>query len=134
MPANNTNKHDELIYKDECYQIYGLLFKLQNELGTNFQEKHYQRAFEDLLKAENIPYKREVSLEINYGEKFLGKFSVDFIVWNKIVLEFKTVPSLNQEYLKQTLRYLETLDLKLGLIVNFRERPLKPMRVINSKV
>lgn len=87
-----------------------------------------------LLKAENIPYKREVSLEINYGEKFLGKFSVDFIVWNKIVLEFKTVSSLNQEHLKQILRYLEALDLKLGLIVNFRERPLKPMRVINSKV
>ena len=61
---------------------------------------------------------------------------MNVIKFTAYYLNYKTntVPLLNQEHLKQTLRYLEALDLKLGLIVNFRERPLKPMRVINSKV
>jgi GxxExxY protein len=133
-PANNTNTMTEIIYKEECKKIYGLLFKIQNDLGTNFQEKHYQRAFERLLSENKIPYKKEFLIKVAYNNELLGKFFVDFVVWDKIIIEFKTTNALNRDHLKQILRYLETANMKLGLIINFRQRPLKPMRVLNSKV
>lgn len=123
----------EIVYKEECRQIYKLLFELQNELGTNFQEKHYQRGFEAKLIKENYEYKKEAPLRINYEGKLLGKFFLDFVVFDKIIIEFKTTERLTNEHLKQMLRYLEASNMKLGLVVNFRKRPLRPMRVLNSK-
>jgi GxxExxY protein len=121
-----------IVYEQECSKIYGLLFKIQNELGTSFQEKHYQRAFENILIKNNIPYKREISLEVKCEGKLLGKFFADFIIYDKILLEFKCTPNITQDHIKQVLRYLQSLNLKLGLIVNFRNYPLKPIRVLNS--
>lgn len=122
----------EIIYKDECKQIYKLLFEVQNELGTNFQEKHYQRAFEAKLIKNNFLYKKGFPIQITYQGKLLGKFFLDFVVFDKIIIEFKTTDRLTNEHLKQMLRYLQATNLKLGLVVNFRKRPLKPMRVLNS--
>jgi len=124
----------EIIYKDECKEIYGLLFKIQNELGTNFQEKHYQKAFESLLIQNSISYKKEVPISVEYGQKIIGNFAADFVVKDKILLEFKCAPRVTDDHIKQVLRYIQALNLKLGLIVNFRVRPLKPLRVLNSKI
>lgn len=131
-PANFTNMA-EIIYKEDCREIYGLLFKVQNDLGTNFQEKHYQKAFEGLLIKNNIPYKREVLVVVKYENKLLGNFFADFVIRDKIILEFKCLPRITQDHLKQVLRYIQAINLKLGLIVNFRNYPLKPMRVLNSQ-
>jgi GxxExxY protein len=124
----------EIIYKEECKEIYGLLFKAQNELGTNFQEKHYQKIFESLLIKNNISYKKESPIRVEYEDKLIGSFFADFIIMDKILLEFKCVPRITQDYIKQTLRYIQALNLKLGLIVNFRNYPLKPIRVLNSRI
>ncbi|MFQ6049459.1 MAG: GxxExxY protein [Candidatus Paceibacterales bacterium] len=115
----------EIIYKEECKEIYGLLFKTQNELGTNFQEKHYQRVFENLLIKNNIPYRKEAPIKVKYEDKLIGSFFADFIVMDKILLEFKCVPSVTQNHIKQVLRYIQAVNLKLGLIVNFRVYPLR---------
>ena len=123
-----------IIYKEDCKEIYGLLFKVQNGLGTNFQEKHYQRAFEELLIKNNIPYKKESPIKVKYEQKTIGNFLADFIIKDKILLEFKCVPRITNDHLKQVLRYIQSLNLKLGLIINFRIYPLKPLRVLNSKI
>ena len=123
-----------IIYKEDCKEIYGLLFKVQNDLGTNFQEKHYQKAFEGLLIKNNIPYKKEAPIKVEYEQKIIGNFLTDFVIKDKILLEFKCVPRITDDHLKQVLRYIQALDLKLGLIINFRIHPLKPLRVLNSKI
>ena len=84
----------KIIYKEECKEIYGLLFKIQNELGTSFQEKHYQRAFEATLIKLQIPYQKEAPIEVSYDEKLLGRFFVDFVIRGKIIIEFKTTNSV----------------------------------------
>lgn len=123
----------EIIYKEDCKEIYGLLFKVQNDLGTNFQEKHYQKAFEGLLVKNNIAYKKEAPIKVSYENKLLGNFSADFIVKDKILLEFKCAPRLSQDHIKQVLRYIQAINLRMGLIVNFRNYPLRPVRVLNSQ-
>jgi len=126
-----TNNMVNLIHKELSYQITGILFEVQNELGTKFQEKYYQKAVAQLLKKNRIPFTTETPVNIKFEDVLLGTLKADMIVDNKILLEFKTVDRLNIDHKQQTLRYLDGLNLKLGLLVNFRVRPLQIWRIIN---
>lgn len=55
------------------------------------------------------------------------------LIANKILIEFKATNCLTQDHKKQTIRYLDALDLKLGLLVNFRVRPIQIWRVVKSR-
>ncbi|PIP18119.1 MAG: GxxExxY protein [Parcubacteria group bacterium CG_4_10_14_0_8_um_filter_35_7] len=124
----------ELIYPKDCYELYGIFFEIQNDLGTKFQEKYYSRGIESKFIQHKIFHQKEVPIKVYYQGKLLGKFKADFIVKNKIILEIKATNCITQEHVKQMIRYLEATGLKLGLIVNFRVRPLEIKRVVNSKV
>lgn len=118
---------------DLCYKIRGLLFKVQNDLGTKFQEKHYSKGLCALLDNDRIKYKTEVPFTLSYNGIELGKFRADIVVENKILLELKTADYLTSDHIKQTIRYLEALNLPIGYVVNFRIRPIQIKRLINSK-
>jgi len=40
MTTNITNK-EKMIYPELSYILMGILFEIQNKLGTKYQEKHY---------------------------------------------------------------------------------------------
>jgi len=124
----------ELIYPELSYIMMGILFEVNNKLGTKYQEKHYQRAIEIKLKELSIPYKKELKVDINFGKEKIGKLFVDFVVDNKIVLEIKKVPKITRDHIKQVLRYLNSLNLKLGIVVNFQHQKLEYIRVLNSRI
>lgn len=122
-----------ILYQKECYILNGILFKIQNDLGTKFLERHYQRALEAKLLECKIPYQKEFPIDVYYANKLLGKFYADFVVWDKIIIELKTTNFITNENIKQMLRYLESTKLQLGLLVNFRIRPLQIKRIINTR-
>lgn len=128
------NKQD-LIYPELSYAIMGVSFDVYNTLGNKYQEKHYQRAFEIKMKELGIPYEKEVLIKVTFENQELGKFFADFIIDNKILIEFKRIPIIGRDEIKQVLRYLKSTNLKLGIIINFGQRNnLEYRRVINSRV
>lgn len=129
MPADSTDTK----LNDLSYIIRGILFKIQNDIGTKFQEKHYSKALCSILDQQKIKYKIEVPFSLKYNEIELGKFRADIIIENQILLELKTTDYLTTNHFKQTLRYLEALKLPLAYVINFRIRPLQIRRIINSK-
>jgi len=62
MIAATKNKQP-LLYEKESYLLRGLFMKIYNELGPGLKESIYGNAFEELLKQERVPYKREPSSE-----------------------------------------------------------------------
>ncbi len=129
-PTNNANMGD-IIYKDLSFRLNGILFAVQNKLGTKFQEKHYLKAVCAYLDAENISYATEVPLQVEINGIIIGKFRADLIVENTILAELKVTDRLTIDHKMQMLRYLEALNLRLGLLINFRIRPLQIWRVPN---
>ncbi|MSU75123.1 MAG: GxxExxY protein [Candidatus Magasanikbacteria bacterium] len=120
-----------IIYQELSYQLNGVLFDVQNKLGTKFQEKHYVKAVCAFLKSKSISYVAEASLHVVIDGVVIGDFRADLVVDNKIVIEFKATDRLTKDHKIQLLRYLEALNLRLGLLVNFRVRPLQIWRVTN---
>mgnify|MGYP001617152685 FL=1 len=125
MDTNDTNNANKalLIYPELSYTVTGILFSVHNVLGPYAREKQYGDEFETQLKRKDISYKREVVI----GDS--GNI-LDFVIKDKIAVEFKAKRILTREDYFQVQRYLQEARLKLGLLVNFRNKYIKPVRII----
>lgn len=121
----------ELIYKDLSYQINGILFSVHNELGRYANEKQVCDYIEEKLKQNQLVYEREKNLKPSFPGEQLGRNRVDFIIQDLIILEIKTKNRIERCDYGQTIRYLESTDKKLGLLVNFKDNYLKIRRILN---
>lgn len=55
---------------------------------------------------------------------------LNFLIGGKIIIEVKAKPFILKENYYQIQRYLQASNLKLGLLVNFRNKYIKPKRII----
>ena len=139
MPMNAnlqiTNKKEEaLVFPELSYKLTGILFAAHNELGRYCNEKQYGDLLEKMFKEENLQYEREKIISESFKGEKAGRNKIDFIIDNKIVLELKSVRVLGRESYYQTRRYLNAFEKKLGILVNFRDKYLKPKRILNSSI
>lgn len=121
--TTNRNISEKVLHPELSYIITGILFAVHNELGQYAREKQYGDLIEVKLKESKIPYKREIAVADS------GNI-LDFIIDNTIALELKSARILTKENYRQIQNYLQQTQLKLGLLVNFRPKYLKPMRII----
>jgi GxxExxY protein len=114
----------EIIYKEESYRIIGACFEVYKEKGCGFLEAVYQECLEFELLSAAIPFALKPSLPISYKGKPLKQVYVpDFICYEKIILEIKSVRKLVDKHRAQVHNYLKATGLKLGLLVNFGHYP-----------
>lgn len=122
---------EKVLYPELSYKITGLLFEIHNSLGRYCKEKQYADALEQLLTESDISYKRENPLPLeNVSNRFTNR--ADFVINDQLLIELKAKPLVSKLDYIQTQRYLVAGRYKLGIIVNFRNRYLKPIRVIRS--
>ena len=108
-----------LLYENESYAIRGAAMKVYEILGHGFVESVYQEALEIEFRRRNIPYKREVEIEVYYDGVLLEKkFRADFVCYDSIIVELKAVSELDEGNLLQLSNYLKTTHLRLGLLIN----------------
>ena len=112
----------------------GYFFKVHSKLGGKYQEKYYQRAVEIALKEADLSYKKEIAFDLSFNDVKIGKYLLDFLIENKVVLELKAIPRFNRQDFRQVMAYLKAKDLKLGVLANFRGDKVMYKRVLNSEV
>ena len=124
-------KQNDLIYKDESYQIIGACLDVHNALGQGFLEAVYQEALAIEFTLRNIPFVRESRIQIDYkGHTLQKEYIADFICFDSIVIEVKALSQFKPEHTAQTLNYLKATECQLGLLVNFGEASFKQRRVV----
>jgi len=123
METNKQQINNKVIHPELSYKITGILFATHNELGQYAREKQYGDLLEKKLKEIGLPYKREISISDS------GNI-LDFIIEEKIILELKSVKIITKDNYRQIQNYLQSTSIKLGLLVNFRSKYLKPIRII----
>ena len=107
-------EHEELTHK-----IIGCAYTVFNKLGFGFLESVYQKAMVIELGKSNLNVEAEKPLQVYYGDKIVGDFYVDLYINEAVVVELKSVQSLNKEHEVQLVNYLNGLKKEIGLLINF---------------
>lgn len=124
-------KRKDLIYPKLCYNIIGILFEVYNELGSGYQEKYYQRAIAVAFRENNISFEKEVFISLRYRGSKIGRYFLDFLVEDKIVLEIKKGNYFSKGNINQIYAYLQATDVRLGILANFTSTGIKFKRIVN---
>ena len=122
----------KVIYPELSYKITGILFAVHNELGRFCNEKQHGNCFAQYLKKFGIKFTREHILPPSFPGEEVGRNRLDFLIEGKVIVELKAKRLMGREEYYQMRRYLKAAGKKLGIIVNFREKYLRPRRVLNS--
>ena len=126
---------EDYLYKEETYKILGACFEVYNEKGCGFLEPVYQECLEVELSLQGIPFNAQPSLALEYKGQLLKRtYEPDFICFDKIIVEIKSVSALADEHRAQMLNYLHATGLQVGLLINFGHFPkLEYERMVNTK-
>lgn len=122
---------EKIIYKDLSYKIVGILFEVYNELGYGYQEKYYEKAVARCFNKENILYKRQAPYKIIFKNEEIGRYYLDFLVDEKIILELKKGNYFSRRNIDQVKGYLKVTNLKLAILANYTPNGVKILRVLN---
>jgi len=122
---------DKVLYKDESYEIIGCCFEIFNQLGPGLREINYQKALEETFRLKGLDFKSQLYVPLKISEKVVGKYFLDFLVGDKIALELKSGDHFFRRDIEQLFSYLKSVNLKLGIIVNFTSHGVKFKRILN---
>jgi GxxExxY protein len=82
------------------------------------------------LKLNNIPFTRQKIYSVFYKSYIVGKFLADIVVDNKVIVELKAVPFINNNMLAQLINYLHVSKIPVGYIINFRNALIEFRRLV----
>lgn len=123
----------KILYKEESYKIIGACMKVHRELSSGFLEAVYEEALKKEFDYSDIPFDSQVKLNIFYdGEQLNKYYRADFICYNKIILEVKSVTQIPISFYAQLKNYLAATKMELGMLINFGLPSLDYKRIINT--
>jgi GxxExxY protein len=103
----------------------GCAIAVHRALGPGFLESIYRRAMCVELEARNLAFECERSVDVVYRGVPISGQRIDLIIERLIVVELKAVAAFEEIHRAQVISYLKTMDLRGGLLINFRVRVLK---------
>ena len=124
---------EPFLHKELSYEIVGLLYKVFNTLGYGYREKYYERAFAKELRQKGFQFEGQKPIPLLYEGEVLGKYFIDFVIENKIVLELKISNSFRLKDFQQIVSYLRANNLKLGLLVAITRQGIRYRRILNTR-
>ncbi|MEK7722951.1 MAG: GxxExxY protein [Acidobacteriota bacterium] len=111
---------DNLLYRDEVFEIIGAAIEVQKVLGNGFLEPVYQESLEIELGFRRIPFDSQKRLNLFYKDVALKKeYIPDFVCYDKIIVEIKALERLTNIEIAQLINYLHATKLRVGLLINF---------------
>ena len=114
----------EVLYKDEVYAIQGAVFEVYRETGNGFLEAVYQECLAREFRLRSIPFVAQPELALSYkGEPLKQTYRIDFICYDRIIVELKAVKETAPAHQAQVLNSLKASGMRLGLLVNFGHYP-----------
>jgi GxxExxY protein len=126
----NTDKGNKLLFSNETAEIISCSFEVLNEIGHGLHEKIYENALVVELSLRGIPYSQQSEYDVNYKGVQVGKYVPDLIVYQKVVIDTKTIEKITENERGKMLNYLKITGLRVGLIINFKHAKLEWKRVV----
>ena len=121
----------EAIAKD----VVDAAFIVHKEFGPGLLESAYQRCHVYELRKRGRTVLTELKLPIIYdGQEFDDGYRIDELIDGLIIVENKTVDSIQPIHMAQLITYLKLKNCKLGFLINWNVKLIKNgiQRVVNG--
>ena len=109
----------------EAREVIGAAVEVHRTLGPGFLESVYEEALAIELELRQIKFSRQFEVPIFYKDRELTHHRLDFLVYERLVIEIKAVVTLLPLHTSQVISYLKATNLQLGLLFNFNAPLLK---------
>lgn len=101
-------------------------FKVHTALGPGLLESVYETTLAYEIHKGGLLVATQVSLPIHYdGNVLESGLRVDMLVEKCVIVELKSVETMNPVYEAQLMTYLRLSGVRLGFLINFGARHLK---------
>jgi GxxExxY protein len=106
-------------------RVIGAAIEVHKGLGPGYLESVYEEALCVELALHDIPFARQVSIDLRYKTASVGKARLDLLVAQSLVIELKVVDCFAPIHVAQMISYLKATQLNLGLLINFNVTQLR---------
>ncbi len=113
----------------ETERIIGCAFDVLNNLGHGYHEKPYEAALVVDFRYHGISYSQQSRYPIFYRNVKVGEYIPDLVVFEKVIVDTKTIERITEHEIGQMLNYLRATGLQVGLVLNFKHAKLQFRRV-----
>lgn len=122
----------DIIYPELSYQVQGAFFDVHNDLRhSGISEAAWETALCIVLQERGIASRRQAEYELRFKGRRIGRFFLDVVVEEKVVLELKATDGLLPIDQAQLIAYLKATGLKLGILANFGRDRVEYKRMPN---
>ena len=104
-------------------RIIGAFYTSYNKLGFGYREVIYSRGLEIELKRLGLRVRREVWYDVLYDDILVGKYRVDHLVEDRVIVEVKSRENLPGGSRDQLRGGLSAARLKVGLLLHYGPVP-----------
>jgi GxxExxY protein len=102
------------------YKIIGCAIEVHKVLGPGLLEKVYERCFIHELGIKGMEVKSQCSVPVNYkGIEVDCDLRFDVLVDDLVIIELKSVETMNPIFEAQLLTYMKLLEKPKGILINF---------------
>jgi len=122
-------KAEELLLKDEVFQIVGCAIEVLNTLGHGLVEKPYENALVVEFLLRKIPFRQQPSFDVLYKGHKIGLFVPDLIAFDSVVVDTKIIDHITDHERGLMLNFLRITGLRVGVILNFKHSKLEWQRI-----
>ena len=101
-------------------------FKVHTALGPGLLESVYETCTAFETRESGLQVATQVALPVTYRDiKMDAGLRLDMLVENCVIVEFKSVETMNPVYDAQLITYLKLTGIRLGFLINFNVVHLK---------
>ena len=121
---------NELLLKEEVFQIVGAAIEVLKGLGHGLHEKPYENALAVEFGIRQIPLLQQQHFDVIYKAVKVSEYVPDLIVHGKIVVDVKVIDRITDHERGQMLNYLRITHRAVGVILNFKRAKLEWERLV----
>ncbi len=107
-------------------KVIGCAIEVHRNLGPGLLESTYQQCLARELALQEIRFKLEHPLPIEYKGIHLDcGYRVDVLIKDRLILELKSVQEVQSIHQAQILTYMKLSSITTGLLINFNTKIVK---------
>lgn len=100
--------------------------KIHSNVGPGCLERVYEEILYFEICKRNISVRRQVSMPIVYERLNIPEaYKIDLLIDERLILEIKSIEAIAPVHFKIVMTYLNLMNLKNGMILNFKVNRMK---------